>query len=98
MLSLKNLGLIDEVRRAELAADPPTGAEFVELGERWVSELDAPAVPPEYGRRVLAAYRGCRLTAERTTELLWGTVRTEELPERHIVPLKGLRREFNALP
>lgn len=95
---LKSLGLIDDVRRADLAADPPTGADFIELGERWVSELDPPAVPPEYGRRVLAAYRGGRLTPERTTELLWGTVRTEELPERHAVPLAGLRRELDALP
>lgn len=95
---LKNLGLIDDVRRGDLAADPPTGADFIELGERWVSELDPPAVPPEYGRRVLAAYRGGRLTAERATELLWGTVRTEELPERHAVPLEGLRRELDTLP
>jgi Zn-dependent peptidase ImmA (M78 family)/DNA-binding XRE family transcriptional regulator len=95
---LKNLGLIDERQRADLAADSPTAADFVELGERWVSELDPPAVPPEYGRRVLAAYRGGRLTASRTTELLWGTVREEELPERHAVPLEGLRREFDALP
>ena len=91
---LKNLGLTDEARRADLAADPPTAADFVELGERWVSELDPPTVPPEYGRRVLAAYRGGRLTAARTTELLWGTVREEELPERHAIPLQGLRCEL----
>lgn len=95
---LKNLALIDDARRADLASDPPTGADFVELGERWVSELDPPAVPPEYGRRVLAAYRGGRLTAERATELLWGTVRAEELPERQAVPLQGLRRELDPLP
>jgi Zn-dependent peptidase ImmA (M78 family)/transcriptional regulator with XRE-family HTH domain len=95
---LKNLGLIGERQRADLAADPPTGADFVELGESWVSELDPPAIPPEYGRRVLAAYRTGRLTASRTTELLWGTVREEELPERHEIPLEGLRREFDALP
>ena len=95
---LKNLGLIDDARRADFAADPPSGADFVELGERWVSELDPPAIPPEYGRRVLAAYRGARLTAERATELLWGTVRAEELPERHAVPLQGLRRELDPLP
>ena len=95
---LRNLGLIDEARRSDLAADPPTGADFVELGERWIPELDPPAVPPEYGRRVLAAYRAGRLTAERATELLWGTVHTEKLPERHAVPLHGLRRELDALP
>lgn len=95
---LKNLGLVDEAGRAELVSAPPTGADFVELGERWVSELDPPAVPPEYGRRVLAAYRTGRLTAERTSELLWGTVREEELPDRQAVPLPGLRRELDPLP
>ena len=95
---LKNLGLIDEARRVALAADPPTAADFIELGERWVPELDAPSVPPEYGRRVLSAYRGGRLTAARAVELLWGTVREEELPERHEIPLQGLRGEFEALP
>lgn len=95
---LKNLGLIDEARRAALAADPPTAADFIELGEHWVSELDAPAIPPEFGRRVLSAYRGGRLTAARAAELLWGTVREEELPERREVPLQGLRREFESLP
>lgn len=95
---LKNLGLIDEARRAALAGDPPMAADFIELGERWVSELEPPAVPPEYGRRVLSAYRGGRLTGPRAAELLWGTVREEELPERQEVPLPGLRREFEALP
>ncbi|CAN5223641.1 hypothetical protein BH23ACT9_BH23ACT9_26930 [soil metagenome] len=95
---VKNLELVDGERRAELAADYPTAADFIELGERWVSELDPPAVPPEYGRRVLKAYRGGVLTAERTTELLWGTVREEELPQRHPIPVQGLRREFDTLP
>lgn len=95
---LKNLGLIDEARRAALAADPPTAADFIELGERWVSELEPPAVPPDYGRRVVSAFRGGRLTAARAVELLWGTVREEELPERQEVPLQGLRREFEPLP
>jgi Zn-dependent peptidase ImmA (M78 family) len=95
---LKNLGLIDEATRAELAADPPTPADFIEFGERWVSELDSPSVPPEYGRRVLSAYRSGRLTAVRTVELLWGTIREEELPAQQEVLLQGLRREFEALP
>lgn len=94
---LKNLGLIDETQRAALGAEPATAADFIELGERWVAELDPPAVPPEYGRRILAAYRGGRLTASRATELLWGTVSVEELPERNAIPLDGLRREFDAI-
>ncbi len=95
---LKNLGLIDDAGRAAFAADPPTPADFIELGERWVSELDSPSVPPQYGRRVISAYRGGRLTAARTVELLYGTIREEELPAQQEVPLEGVRREFEALP
>lgn len=95
---LKNLGLIEEARRVALAADPPTAADFIALGEHWVSELEAPAVPPDYGRRVLSAYRGGRLTAARAAELLWGTVAEDELPERQEIPLHGLHREFEPLP
>jgi transcriptional regulator with XRE-family HTH domain len=95
---LKNLGHLEEAQRADLAGDPPTAADFIELGERWVSELDAPSVPPEYGRRILAAYRGGRLTQARAVELLWGTVRENELPERQVIPLEGLRREFDPFP
>jgi Zn-dependent peptidase ImmA (M78 family)/transcriptional regulator with XRE-family HTH domain len=95
---LKNLGLVDETQRRELCDQLPTSADFIELGERWVSELDPPTVPPEYGRRVLAAYRDGRLTAARTTELLWGTVGEDDLPERRPLPVEGLRREFQPLP
>jgi Zn-dependent peptidase ImmA (M78 family)/transcriptional regulator with XRE-family HTH domain len=95
---LKNLGFLDEAQRAELAAYPPTGADVVELGERWVSELDPPSVPPEYGRRVLSAYRAGRLTPQRAVELLRTTVHDEELPARYAIPLDGLRREFDPLP
>lgn len=95
---LKNLGLLDNARRCDLMANPPTAADFIELGERWISELDPPSVPSEYGRRLLSTYRDGRLTAARTTELLWGTVREEELPDRREVPLAGLRREFSSLP
>jgi Zn-dependent peptidase ImmA (M78 family)/transcriptional regulator with XRE-family HTH domain len=95
---LRNLGIIQEADRATLVDDPPTAADFIELGERWVSELDAPSVPPDYGRHILAAYRNGKLTSARTAELLWGTVREEELPARSEIPLEGLRRELDPLP
>lgn len=95
---LRNLGLIDALERERLVASPPTGADFVALGERWEAELVAPSIPPEYGKRVLAAYRDGRLSASRTTELLWGTVTIEDLPEQRAVPLESLRREFDRLP
>ncbi len=95
---LKNLGMLSEQDRARLVEDPPTAADFVELGERWISELDPPSVPPDYGRHVLVAYRNGKLTSARTTELLWGTVPEVELPPRSEIPLEGLRRELDSLP
>jgi len=52
---------------------------------------------PEYGKRVLAAYRSGKLSAARTIELLWGTVGIEDLPEQRAIPLESLRREFDPL-
>ena len=94
---LRNLGLIDAAERECCTATPPTAADFIALGERWEAELDAPTVPPEYGKRVLGAYRAGRLSAARTAELLWGTVAIEDLPEQRVVPLDSLRREFDHL-
>lgn len=94
---LRNIGLIDVAERELFVATPPTGADFVALGERWVAELEAPAIPPEYGKRVLNAYRAGRLSAARTVELLWGTVAIEDLPEQRTLPLDSLRREFDDL-
>jgi len=95
---LKNLGFVNDAERSDLANDPPGKADFMELGERWVSELDAPSTPPDYGRRVLKGYRTGRLSVERTIELLWGEVTRADLPDLSEVPLQALRREFDPLP
>ncbi len=94
---LRNLGAIDPGTREELASRPPSRADFIELGEHWVAELDPPCVPPLHGRRVLAAYRRGKLTEARVLELLWGTVDHSELPEQDEVPLEAWRREFEPL-
>jgi hypothetical protein len=94
---LRTLGLISADEREQFNAAPPTAADFIALGERWVAEMEAPSVPPEYGKRVLAAYRAGKLSAARTTELLWGTVTIEDLPEQRVIPLESLRREFDPL-
>ena len=94
---LRNLGAIDAGTREELANRPPSRVDFIELGERWVSELDPPSVPPLYGRRVLAAYRRGKLTGARVLELLWWTVDHSELPPQEEVPLEAWRREFEPL-
>lgn len=91
---LRNLGDIDPGTREELANSPLSRADFIELGEHWIAELDPPSVPPLYGRKVLAAYRRGKLTEARVLELLWGTVDQSELPEQDEVPLEAWRREF----
>lgn len=94
---LRNLDLIEPSVRERLIESPPTGADFIALGERWEAELQAPAVPPEYGKRVLGAYWAGKLSASRTVDLLWGTVTIEDLPEQRVMPLESLRREFDHL-
>ena len=90
----RNIGVIDAGIREELVDEPPSGADFVELGEHLVPELAPPAVPPQYGKKVLAAYRRGKLTAARTTELLWGTVDRGGLPPQDEIPLEAYRRVF----
>ena len=94
---LRNLGAIDAGTREELANRPPSTADFIDLGERWVAELDPPSVPPMYRRKVLAAYRRGKLTGARVLELLWRTVDHSELPAQEEVPLEAWRREFEPL-
>lgn len=94
---LRTVGLLTESERSMFTASPPTAADAVALGERWVAELDAPGVPPQYGKRVLAAYTAGKLSGERTIELLWGTVSLEDLPEQRAIPLESLRGELGTL-
>jgi|SRR5580658_10148178 hypothetical protein len=92
---LCNLQLIDDAERQQLTSTAPNAADFVALGERWEAELQAPAVPPRYGTRILSAYQAGRLSGARAVELLYGTVMIEELPEQRALPLDSLRREFD---
>jgi Zn-dependent peptidase ImmA (M78 family)/DNA-binding XRE family transcriptional regulator len=95
---LKNLGLVTEDVRSSLLSRPPTRADFLELGMSFVEELRPPAVPRRYAQAVLRAYRSGRLGASRTVDLLWGSVTRDELPQRDVVPVEALQREFDPLP
>lgn len=94
---LCNLGLIDTEERGSLSGAPPRKGDMLELGERWVTELEPPSVPPDYGRRVVGAYRTGKLTAAKSIDLLWGTIQERDLPEPVAIPLEGLQREFEPL-
>ncbi len=83
---------LDAMKRAE-----PTRGDYQLLGETWDEELAAPDAPREYGRQVLAAYRDGALSADRTVELLHGTLAAAELPTPSETPLEGLRSSFAPL-
>jgi Zn-dependent peptidase ImmA (M78 family)/transcriptional regulator with XRE-family HTH domain len=93
---LRNLGLIDGRERERLVGTDLTKGEMFEFGERWVPELEPPAIPPEYARAVVGAYRAKRLALARTVELLHGTVTESDLPATEVTSLDQLRREFEA--
>lgn len=91
---LRNLNLIDGRERDRLVESDLTKGEMFEFGERWIPELEPPAVPPQYARAVIAAYKARRLTPARTVELLQGTLAESDLPPAEEASLDQLRREF----
>jgi hypothetical protein len=95
---LRNLNLIDSSERERLVNTEITKGELLEVGERWVDELEPPSVPSGYARAVLGAYRSKRLTPARTVELLQGAVGEEELPAIQVdeLSLNLLRGDFEA--
>lgn len=91
---LANLGLIDSRERDRLAAAPLRKGELVELGERYVTELDPPSVPPGYARAVVTAYRQASLTAAKAVDLLRHSISEDDLPEQDPESLDDLLREL----
>lgn len=91
---LQNLDLIDSRERTALEAEKPTTGEFVQLGLRWTDELSSPYVSPGFAAACVGGYVAGRLTADRSVELLRGTLLTEELPRPHEATLDDLRRSF----
>jgi hypothetical protein len=64
----------------------------------FVEELNPPCLPPSYARAVLAGYRSGKLGANRTIDLLWGSVAEDDLPEPNVPPIEAYQREFDPLP
>jgi Zn-dependent peptidase ImmA (M78 family)/DNA-binding XRE family transcriptional regulator len=95
---LKNLELVNEGEHRALLAHPPTRADYLELGMGFVEELHPPFVPPSYARAVLGGYRSGKLGANRTIDLLWGSIAKEDLPELAALPIEAYQREFDPLP
>lgn len=95
---LRDLGIIDSRERDLLVDNDLRKGEMLELGERWVPELEPPSVPPGYAKAVVDAYRSRRLTQARTVELLHDTITESELPAVAGTTLERLRRELEAEP
>lgn len=95
---LRDLGIIGSRERDLLVEDDLRKGEMLELGERWVPELEPPSVPPGYAKAVINAYRARRLTGARTVELLHLTVTEADLPAIEETTLERLRRELEAEP
>jgi Zn-dependent peptidase ImmA (M78 family)/DNA-binding XRE family transcriptional regulator len=91
---LRNLNLINGRERDLLVESELKKGEVLELGERWVAELEPPGVPPGYASAVVTAYRAGQLTLARTVELLHGTVTESELPAVMDLTLEQLRRQL----
>jgi Zn-dependent peptidase ImmA (M78 family)/DNA-binding XRE family transcriptional regulator len=91
---LRNLELISQQEFARLLRDPPTRADWAELGIIPTPALDAPVVPPAFASAVVRAYKKYDLTAERALEMLRGTVSASELPVPPSVPLEALTPEI----
>ena len=95
---LRDLGLIEGRERDLLVESDLRKGEMLELGERWVPELEPPSVPPGYAQAVINAYRARQLTQARTVELLQSTVTEAELPAIEEITLERIRRELEVEP
>ncbi|MBI5487726.1 MAG: ImmA/IrrE family metallo-endopeptidase [Deltaproteobacteria bacterium] len=92
---LRNLGLIDEVKRDQFEHDRPRKADYVEGGILLRDDLVPPAVPPMFGAAVVKAYRRHKLSAARAVEILRGTVSVDELPPEDVVPIDSMGSELD---
>jgi Zn-dependent peptidase ImmA (M78 family) len=79
---LRNLDLINQSTRDQLAGSKPSQGDYLTAGERWVEELTSPSVASEFVRQVLAGYSAGHLSAARTLDILRGTLGHDDLPSR----------------
>lgn len=91
---LRNIELIDYDEHRSLSEREPRRGEYLRLGLAWTEELAAPYLSPVFTAAVLNAYLDERLTADRSIELLRGTLNTDQLPVRADGSIEDLRRSF----
>ncbi|QRZ05781.1 XRE family transcriptional regulator [Mycolicibacterium austroafricanum] len=91
---LRNLGLISYETRQSLLDREPRHGDYVALKLSWDDEPKCPYVSPGFAAACVEGYTSGRLTAARTIELLRGTMKREDLPEREAESLDSVRKLF----
>jgi len=94
ILHLKNLGLVDQHVHDDLRASPPRGAHYIERELSIPDDLRPPSAPPRYAAAAVKAFRTQKISEERAVELLFGTLRREDLPRLDAIPIEALRSEL----
>lgn len=91
---LKNVNLISHDVHRALSEHEPRSGDYVRLGLSWTDELASPYLSPGFASACVIGFVSGRLTAERTVELLRGTLSADELPRREDLARDELRRSF----
>ncbi len=93
---LCNLDLVGQQEQRQLELHPPRRHDYLELGISLREELAPPAVPPQYAKAVVKAFKAYKISSARAVEMLRETVPEEDLPELEPPPLESLRPEIVA--
>jgi transcriptional regulator with XRE-family HTH domain len=91
---LKNLDLIERSEFEALSQDDPRAGDYLRLGLSWPDDLAGPYLSPGFAAACINAYASGQLTADRTLELLRGTLTEAGLPRQDQSGLDDLRRSF----
>lgn len=88
---LKNLGLIDERDRVELARDKPVAGDYAVIGVfPIVDDLPAPRLSPELTAAIVRGYEECVLTRKRALRMLRGSITDAQLRPRDDTPFEAV--------
>jgi len=91
---LRNLDLITMTDYDSLSGNVPRQGEFAKLELVRRDEPAAPYLSPGFVSQVLRAYSTEDLTAERTLELLRGTMNKDDLPPIESMTIEHFRKSF----
>lgn len=88
---LRNLELIDGHVHRELSEHTPVRGEFAKLGHTVARESACPWVSSGFKAKILESYTCGELTAERTLEVLRGTLEKNDLPPQEDTTMADLK-------